>query len=83
MSSSRSRRALAALAVLVCLALPAAAHARPVHRPAAVAASHSAGFLSGLWGFLVRLWEGTGMSIDPNGGEHPTTTVDTGIDGRG
>jgi hypothetical protein len=61
---------LAALLVTPVLARPS----RPNHEghPAAEASS-SPSFLGSAWHFLTHLWGETGMTIDPNGSQAPTS----------
>jgi hypothetical protein len=77
MSTIRLRTLPAFTLLAALLVTPVIAHARtprPSHegRPAAEASS-SPSFLGSAWHFLTHLWGASGGSIDPNGGQAPTS----------
>jgi hypothetical protein len=84
MATRPMRRRLSGLALAGSLALllPAAAEARPwidpEHRPAVQ--ERSGGFLTWVEEVFARIWEETGMIIDPNGQPRPggSSEGDTG-----
>lgn len=85
MATRPMRRRLSGLALAGCLALllPAAAEARPrldpERRPAVQ--ERTGGFLAWAGELFARVWEETGMIIDPDGQPRPVVTSegDTGM----
>jgi hypothetical protein len=77
MSTIRLRTLPAFTLLAALLVTPVLAYARPSRpshegRPAAEVAS-SPSFLGSAWHFLTHLWGETGMTIDPNGSQAPTS----------
>jgi hypothetical protein len=71
MRRSHPGRALAALALLTVLALPAIAVAQPQPVPPRKAVARrttETGGLARLWSTWIHLWGQTGSGLDPNGG---------------